>query len=421
MINLYSHYVSPFVRNKTFRDGSLFTAFSFFNSGMAFFLLIVIAKYLDPSGYGKINLFNTLVTIIGFIVCLNSYGVISINYFNHDPKVFYKSIRAVSDITILLSIIISGIILMFYGQIEVWTGLSLKHQIIALIISSCGVYNNIVLNIWRVKEQIASYGFFSCFFAFSNFILTLYLVASLKQGWEGRINALLVISIIFCVICLVVLYKNNYCSYKPDQDSLKDCISFGIPLIPHSISSWLRQGLDRVFLNTYQSVNVVGLFSFSYNFANLLMIIGTAFNSANSVFIYKNLSIGEEHVRKKLRKQTWLVISFFLFLTIGVCIASPLFINLFFPSYKDCSSFLIFQCFTAFFHCVYLQFVNFLFYFKKTKELMYITFSVSLFHMICSLFLSRVSVYLTLWVGLVSSFLIAFLVFLYSRKVYKII
>lgn len=408
-------------RNSTFRNGSLFTLFSFFNSGIAFLLLIVIAKYLDPDGYGKINLFNTLVTIIGFVVCFNTYGVISVNYFKQDKREFGKTVRAVSNITVFMTIILLGALLLFNSRIEDWTGLPIKFQIIALIVSACSVYNNIILNIWRVKEDLCKYGLFSCSFALLSFVLTLILVVCFKQDWEGRINSFLYISIIYLIISVYAIYRCGYFGNKPSKESYKDCLEFGVPLIPHSISSWLRQGLDRIFLNAFQSVGVVGLFSFSYNFANLIMIIGTAFNSANSVYIYKNLAEGGPDVKIRLRKQTILVIVVFFFISILVCLFAPLFIDRFFPRYSDCSPYLVFQCFTAFFHCVYLQFVNFLFYFKKTRELMYITFTISLVHVLSSMILSRISVMLTLWVGLISGFLIALLVFLISRKYYKII
>ena len=52
---------------------------------------------------------------------------------------------------------------------------------------------------------------------------------------------------------------------------------------------------------------------------------------------------------------------------------------------------------------------------------MNITFTVSLVHVLSSMILSKISVMLTLWVGLISGFLIALLVFLISRKYYKII
>ena len=178
-------------------------------------------KYLDPDGYGKINLFNTLVTIIGFVVCLNTYGVISVNYFKQDKREFGKTVRAVSNITVFMTIILLGTLLLFNSRIEDWTGLPIKFQIIALIVSACSVYNNIILNIWRVKEDLCKYGLFSCSFALLSFVLTLILVVCLKQDWEGRINSFLYISIIYLIISVYAIYRCGYFGNKPSKGTIQ--------------------------------------------------------------------------------------------------------------------------------------------------------------------------------------------------------
>ena len=92
----------------------------------------------------------------------------------------------------------------------------------------------------------------------------------------------------------------------------------------------------------------------------------------------------------------------------------------FFPKYIGLLEFIIPQCMGAMFQCFYLLFVNFLFYYKKTKKLMFITFGFSLLHAILSLILTKYSIFYTVYIGLLSNFLIALGVFLYSRKVYKL-
>ena len=47
---------------------------------------------------------------------------------------------------------------------------------------------------------------------------------------------------------------------------------------------------------------LVGQFSFAINFANIISILGTAFNQSNSVYIYQSLSNDSVEVRKKTAK-----------------------------------------------------------------------------------------------------------------------
>ena len=52
---------------------------------------------------------------------------------------------------------------------------------------------------------------------------------------------------------------------------------------------------------------------------------------------------------------------------------------------------------------------------------MYITFTVSIIHIALSLWLTQYSAVLTAYVSMISSAIEAFMVFIYSRKLYKII
>ena len=49
----------------------------------------------------------------------------------------------------------------------------------------------------------------------------------------------------------------------------------------------------------------------------------------------------------------------------------------------------------AFFVCVYLIYTNYLFFFKKTKMLMYITVSSAIIHLLLSLVFTRYNLYIT--------------------------
>lgn len=413
--------LSKILHNKTARNGTLFSVYSFLNSGISFILLIVIAKYIDPEGYGYLNLFNTIVTLLGFCISLNTAGVISVNFFRQNKEDFKKTVKAVSNITCLCALGLVIITLLFQERLIDYTGLPLTCLLIAIANSLSSAYSQILLNIWRIEEKIAMYGIFSIAMALVNFVLCILIVVVLNENWQGQINAYFLCNTIFCVLGIYGLIRKSYLTnVKPEKNIYKDCFKFGIPLIPHNISVWLRQGLDRMFINNYLSVEQVGLFGFSLNFANILIMLGSAFNNTITVYIFKNLSTGGEEVRQKLKKQTVWIIAMFFCATFLIWMLSYLIVPIFFPNYKDCLPYILPQCIGAFFQCVYLQFVNYLFYYKKTKGLMYITFSVSILHLLLSFTLTQYSIYYTIWIGVISNGLITLAVYFYSRKQYKI-
>ncbi len=409
--------------NDTARNGTLFSFFSFLNKGLGFILLIIIAGLLTPDGYGHLNIFNLTITLISYFICFNSIGLISINFFTKYND-FNKTINTIVILTGLCSTLLYVLITLLHKQLEVWTGLTYKFQIAALLYCALNVIVQINLEIWRIQEKVVRYGLYTTIFATSNFLLTIIFILFLHKDWSGRIYAQLIVIFFFFIYSSFFLIKNQYLlKDPPSKRDFIDCCKFGVPLIPHDISYWLRQGLDRIIINTYHSTAFAGLFSFSFNIASVIQILGDSFNATNSVFIYKNLSGNAQNPEtiRKLRKQTFIMIIFFAIVTVLIYALAIIFIPIILPQYEDAKPFLIWQCLGCFFQCVYLQFVNYIFFFKKTKVLMSITFTTSVIHAILSLILTKYSIMYTAYISTISSFIIMICVYFYSRKLYKII
>lgn len=408
--------------NVVFKNGILFTLFSFLNSGISFILLIILANFISPSEYGELNLFNTFVTLLSMLISLNTTGIISVEFF----KVSKEQLRKILNGVLLLSTgtlcLFTFLLLVFSDYFKIAIGLSVEYQWLALLICYLQVFSSINLDIWRLEEKPVSYGLYSVSTVLLNFVLTLILVIAFHQGWLGRLYAQVGVGVVFFFISILFLIKRGYLRrIWPDRSSLKEALHFGLPLIPHSTSSWIRQGIDRYIINYFYITADVGLFSFAYNFANVIQIVGFAFNATNSVFIYKNLSQDPLSARSRLFRQTKVMLLFFLLLSVLISIGTSIFIPIFIPVYTNAIPYLFPLCMGAMFQCVYYLFVNYLFYYKKTKGLMYITFSMSIVHLLLSLLLTRYSIMYTAYITMMVNFLIALFVFLYSRKIYKLI
>lgn len=406
--------------NPTFRNGILFTFFSFLNNGISFILLIILAKFIPPDGYGELNLFTTFVVLGSVLISISTSGYISVSFFNKPKEELRKVINSVFLITSVVFLILLSFQFLFLSHLENLIGLSSRYQVVGLVICYFQVFNTVNLDIWRLEEKPVKYGLYSVSIALLNLIITLILVISLKQGWLGRLYAQFFVSILFFAISLVFLIKRKFLVWSlPGVGLIKESLYFGLPLVPHLASSWIRQGLDRYIVNNFHTVADVGFFSFAFNFANIILIVGTAFNASNSVFIFKSLSDHSGNTKQKLFKHTKLMIFFFIFLTFLVLIGSYIFISLFTPQYKESLRYLLPLCISMFFQSIYLLFVNYLFYYCKTKILMYITFSVSILHVILSYLLTRYSIQFTAYISLLSSLLICILVIRYCMKLLK--
>lgn len=420
-MNRLEQFINRIRHNSNIKNGLFFTVFAFLNNGINFLLLVTLANYLAIEEYGQLNLFTTSITIFSALIPLGTIGFVGISFFRK-AKDELKDIINIVFLISFISLITIAITLFFCGDILYNVlGFSYLYQIIALLICFFQVFNLVNLEIWRLEENPIKYGVFSLGIALLNFGLTYLFILSFKMDWGGRVYGQLLATFIFFFTSIVILIRKKYLIVrKIDITLFKETLSFGVPLIPHQITSWLRQGIDRYIINYFVGNAVVGLFSFAFNFSNVIHMVGIAFNASNSVFIYKNLSDKSNTTRLKLYKQTYLMTFIFFIITVIVCLIAFLFIPIVFPKYTESLPFVIPLCLGAFFQCVYYLFVNYLFYYKKTKQLMYITISISILHFILSFLFTRYSCLYTAYISLFSNFVICLLVIIYSQKIYSL-
>ena len=68
---------------------------------------------------------------------------------------------------------------------------------------------------------------------------------------------------------------------------------WGIPLIPHLATSFVRQGCDRFIINNYYTIEDVGIFSLALNLSNVIAIFGSGFNQSNSINLQQYYTINK--------------------------------------------------------------------------------------------------------------------------------
>jgi len=368
---------------------------------------MLMARYVLPESYGQLSLFTTMVSLLSIVICLNTNGIIGVHFFTSSKEV----VRRLLNVTLITSLLVylfflTGTLLL-KSQFEDWTGLDTIFQFCAVSVCLLQVISSALLNFWRLEERVGIYGIFSLLIVISNFVFTILFVALMKLDWQGRVYAQVLTCVLFAIVSFIVLEKKGYLKWVlPLKEDFVEGYKFGIPLIPHSTSFWLRQGLDRYIINFFFVQSAVGLFSFAYNFANIIQIIGNAFNASYSVNVYKTLVSADINNVKRLRRNCRYLVSVYLVITLSICLFASLLIPFVFPKYNECIIYLFPLCGGAMFQCFYLVYVNILFFYKKTKGLMYITFTCSLLHCIASFLLTKYGVIYTAYISLFSNALI---------------
>jgi len=403
--------ISQLRNNKILLKGGLFSLFSFFNQGVGFLLLIILAKYIVPAEYGTLSLFNTIVTFLGFLVSLSTNGYVSVSFFRKSRDEFRQSLSIVFLITFAVASFFALVLLVGNSALARMTELRLAFLWSALAIALMNCYFQIVLDYFRIREKLIFYGLLSCSFAIVNFAISLLLVVAMKLGWEGRIYAQVTCAVLYGLIAIYVCCRYRLFLFKGiSWFKIRPILMWGVPLIPHLATSWIKQGGDRYIINYYYTFAEVGIFSFALNLSNIIDMIGSAFNQTNSVSIYQVLSSNLDDKWERLQRQIKAIFIVYTIGVVAVLAVCSILIPLVLPRYAASLPYFYLLALSGYFQCIYFLYTNYLFYYDKTKDLMMITFFSSLLHLMLSMWLTQYSLYYTCLIYVFLKFIMVALV-----------
>lgn len=406
------------VHNKSLVEGLAFSGFSFINRGFVFLLLLILANYISPAEYGYLNLFNTVVMVIGYFMALSTEGYFGISYFNRSGYNYKQVFTGIVAIAIIMTMLMIALLLLDGEHISRLLSLPKNSLFIAIAISLFAIFQNLNLDFFRLQKKVKQYGVFSCSNALLNFVLSIVLVKTFALGWEGRIYAQMTSFLLFAAIAIVIFVRSKF-FVRPSWDCIKKMIIWGVPLIPHNATNFLRQGCDRYIINGFHTIDDVGLFSFALNLANIIMMVGVGFNQSNSVDIYKVLSdesINSEDKNRILKKQRRNIAYMYIIIAALIVIAVIPAVPLLLPKYDGSIKYFIPLSIYGLLQCFYFLYTNYLFYYQKTKLIMTITICSALLHLLLSLVFTRYSLYLTCAIYLLSQGLVCVLIRYYAKK-----
>lgn len=401
--------------NKTIVNGALFSLFSFINRGIGFVLLLILAKYIQPEDYGYLGLFGTVIMFLGYFTALSTEGYLSVSYFKEGEQGLERTLSSIFVLSILVTFFWLCLLLgggEFFSDL---LSLPVDSLYVALFVSLFTLLVNVYLDYYRIKEKVKVYGFISCSNAVLNFVVSIIFVDILLWGWKGRVYAQFFCYAIFGLFSIWYFFKNRYI-VVPSKEQIKKMLIWGLPLIPHQAASFFRGGCDTYIIKYFYAIEDVGLFGFANTLATVIFMLGMGFNQSNSVEIYKTLgskSIINTEKERRLKKQRLLYWGLYLGFTVVYTLSAFVAIPFLLPKYVDSLKYLPFLSIYNFLICVYLIYTNYLFFYNKTKEIMYVTFCSALLHLVLSLLFTRFSLYITGCIYIFTQFIVV--VFIRSR------
>jgi O-antigen/teichoic acid export membrane protein len=106
-------------------------------------------------------------------------------------------------------------------------------------------------------------------------LLTYFFLSFLEFSWEGRLLALLSADIFLSIIRIVFLSDIiSHYNLKWNKAHVKEIVYFGAPLFIALAASWITFESDKIIVNQFFSLELVGMYTVAY-------IIGASINTIN--------------------------------------------------------------------------------------------------------------------------------------------
>ncbi len=374
--------------SKFLRDTSIYTLSDILNKMIPFLLLPILTRYLSPEDYGIIAMFFVFTSVLGIVMTLETNTAIRVNFFKisrEKLKVYILNTLLIVSVATALTFV--GIIL-FQRDISSLLALPVEWLFIGVFVTLLQFITTINLLLWQSEEDPIPLGFYQIAQTIFNLSLSLILVVAFEMGWEGRLIAVSVASVMFGLLSLYFLFRRDYLTLKLSPEAIADSLKFGIPLLPHALSIWIRTGMDRIFITTLISASATGLYTVAFQVASVISILTIALNKAYMPYLFKKLSKIDEKSRLILVKYSYLYFLVLLLLATLFSLMVPFVLEILLGKrFLVAGEYIPWIAFGFAFYGMYLMVVNYILFSKKTALLSSVTISVSLFHGVLSYFL----------------------------------
>jgi O-antigen/teichoic acid export membrane protein len=358
---------------------------------MGFFLIPIYTRFLTPADYGILSIASVVSAIFSILFFLGMRSAISRFYFdyNQDAKELKEYLSTITLTVLAVSISLTFLVFVFGKTFFSVISPEVPFYPYIFLVFLTAIFSipiNIAFIVIQVREQSFTYSLINIL----KFLLTtsaiILFVVFFHEGALGSLLGQCIIAGIFFFVGITLLKKDIGFIFIADK--LKESLTFGIFLMPHELASWTTNLIDRLFLSSYTTLTMVGVYSLGYQFATILSVITTAINFAWVPFFMSTFQETGDQAKPVIAQLTRYYVIVLMFFALGITFFSKdvvlLITN---PDYYPAISVIPIIVLAFVFDGLYYMVVTQLFMVKKTGYITISTVSAALLNIILNFLL----------------------------------
>ncbi|WP_274364202.1 lipopolysaccharide biosynthesis protein [Paenibacillus thermotolerans] len=367
------------LRKKSIGNAGIYLVTNILNAFIPFLVLPIMTRFLSPSEYGILSMFEVLVALTSPIVGLSIHGAISKQYFERESLDFPVYVSNCIFILLISTFFVSIFYFIFADPISNFIDVPIDALWLAVVFCLGQFLTLVTLTLWQVEGHPIKYGLFRIGIMVLNLSLSIYFVVFLNNGWHGRVQGQVIAISVFSLFSLWLLFKNRMITLKLNMDYLKHALRFGIPLVPEALGIFIITMTDRIFITNLIGIEEAGIYAVGVQISMVMMIFYTSINKAWVPWFFRNLKRNDANMNLKIVKITYFYFGFLLSLAAVLSVIAPWILKLIVgPEFQGAAKYVVWLAIGFAFSGMYTMFNNYFHYAEKTNILAKLIFMAAL-------------------------------------------
>ena len=394
-----------------------------------FLLLPIYTKYFPPSEYAVLAILTSFTNLIASIGAFRISVALNPYYFEYkdSPKEFNQFYG-----NILLFTIISGALTLLVGFVfgDMLFKLVLKNDqsipffplgIIALIIGLLTTFKSPYVVLLRLEKDVYKYALFFCLNAFLVIVLQLLFVIYFEVGIIGVLIARMGAEFVGAII--IFYHGFSFMRYKLNKKHLVQALRFCIPIIPTGFIGWVYAFGDRFFIERFIDLRSLGIYSILIAITGLVTMLSDALSNGIVPYLYDYYAEGVkknmDNINKILRFYIHSILLSCSFLIMLGCNLNLFIVNV---DYIGIYKFVSIGVIVFLIEAYYKIYFNNLIYLKKSKSILYLSFSsIAIVFILYLLFIPVFGIWGVILSNVIGNIVILLFAYYYSQQKLTII
>lgn len=249
-------------------------------------MLPMYTHWLKPEDFGSVDTMNTYsMFIIGFVcLCLpDALFIFPYNATEEKKKEYFSSGAIFSIITITISAFLFWTVqqvmlhMNFHNVFSDYTWLIFWMMVSAYAQNYCQTFT-------RCLNKMMHYSIAGMLLTFATALFSIIFIPSF--GVKGYAYSLISAQLLAATYSFIAAKSYKYCQVSGNSwSSVKEMLSYSIPLLPNGIMWWLVNGVNRPIMEHFLGLAAIGIYAVANKFTGMFYSVLSIFSTAwgNSV------------------------------------------------------------------------------------------------------------------------------------------